>query len=173
MSSASLAIFVAQVVNPQDLLSPDSWPQGPGVPLTPQSPDAELTQILNQVNPARIQAIIQKLVSFGTRHTLSNQTDPLRGIGAARDWIASEMRTFAAASGGRMTVTVPSYVQTPVSEIPNDTIISNVIATLKGSSEPNRVYVISGHYDSRVSDIMNFEDDSPGADDDGSGLYLS
>ncbi|KAK0441206.1 peptidase M28 [Desarmillaria tabescens] len=129
--------------------------------------------MLNEIDPARIQAIIEKLVSFGTRNTLSNQTDPNRGIGAARDWIASEMRGFAAASQGRMTVTVPSYVQEPASSIPTSTVISNIIATLHGSSDPGRVYVVSGHYDSRNSDVDNFIDDAPGADDDGSGVAVS
>ncbi|KDQ22788.1 hypothetical protein PLEOSDRAFT_1079957 [Pleurotus ostreatus PC15] len=141
-----------------------------GQDLVPQAPDAELQQMLRNVDPKRIEAIIQKLVSFGTRHTLSNQTDPVRGIGAARDWIASEMRSFSQSSGGRMTVSVPSYVQKPANRIPVNTVISDVVATLRGSSEPNRVYVISGHYDSRVTDIMNFADDSPGADDDASGV---
>ncbi|KAJ7664394.1 peptidase M28 [Mycena polygramma] len=125
------------------------------------------------VDPARIEAIITKLVSFGTRNTMSNQTDPLRGIGAARDWIASEMRTFAATSGGRMTVEVPSYLQTPSGSIIQNTVISNVVATLKGSTDPSRIYVVSGHYDSRVSDVTNFVDNSPGADDDGSGVAVA
>ncbi|KAK0200144.1 peptidase M28 [Desarmillaria ectypa] len=129
--------------------------------------------MLNEIDSARIQAIIEKLVSFGTRNTLSNQTDPNRGIGAARDWIASEMRRFAAASQGRMTVTVPSYVQGPASSIPTSTVISNIIATLRGSSDPGRVYVVSGHYDSRNSNNQNFVDDAPGADDDGSGVAVS
>ncbi|KAF8508498.1 aminopeptidase, partial [Gautieria morchelliformis] len=128
---------------------------------------------MSQIDPTRIEAIIQKLVSFGTRHTLSSQTDPVRGIGAARDWIAQEMRTFAAASNGQMVVTVPSFIQGPAPGIPNNTRISNIVATLKGSSDPNRVYVISGHYDSRVTDIMNSVDDSPGADDDASGVAVS
>ncbi|KAH9479925.1 putative zinc metalloprotease [Psilocybe cubensis] len=155
-----------------DATSP--WPPGPGQDLVPQEPDAELAQILSQIDPNRIQAIIEKLVSFGTRHTLSNQTDPVRGIGAARDWIASEMRTYAAASNGRMVVTVPSYVQQPVSGlVPKATVISNIVATINGSVEPNRVYVVSGHYDSRVTNILNFMDDAPGADDDGSGVAVS
>jgi hypothetical protein len=128
---------------------------------------------LKEIDPNRIRATIEKLVSFGTRHTLSNQTDPVRGIGAARDWIASEMRTYAASSNGRMTVTVPSYVQPPASRIPNSTVISNIVATLRGSKEPNRAYVISGHYDSRVSDVMNFVSDAPGANDDASGVAVS
>lgn len=151
----------------------DIWPPGPGQALSPQLPDAELTGILNQVDPQRIQATITKLVSFGTRHTLSNQTDPTRGIGAARDWIASEMRTYAAASNGRMTVTVPSYVQVPASRIPTNTVISNIVATLKGTEKSSRTYVISGHYDSIVSNILNFMDDAPGANDDASGVAVS
>ncbi|RDB21819.1 hypothetical protein Hypma_010791 [Hypsizygus marmoreus] len=164
----------SQTLSPPGLCtSADIWPPGPGHSLIPQAPDRELTQILNQIIPERIKATITKLVSFGTRHTLSNQTDPKRGIGAARDWIASEMRTYAATSRGRMSVTVPSYVQPPASRIPNDTVISNVVATLRGSREPNRAYVISGHYDSRVSDPLNFMDDAPGADDDASGVAVS
>ncbi|KAF8584957.1 peptidase M28 [Ramaria rubella] len=151
----------------------DLWPPGPGQAFTAQAPDAELQEIMSQIDPVRIQAIIEKLVSFGTRHTSSSQTDPVRGIGAARDWIAAQMRTFAAASDGHMTITVPSYVQVPANNIPNDTVISNIVATLQGSSDPNRVYVISGHYDSRVTNVLNSVDDSPGADDDASGVAVS
>ncbi|KAF8907065.1 peptidase M28 [Gymnopilus junonius] len=116
----------------------------------------------------------RELTTFGTRHTCSSQTDPVRGIGAARDWIASELNTYAKASNGRMTVSVSGYVQAPIGTlIPNATLISNVVATLKGSVEPNRVYVVSGHYDSRVTDIDNFTDDAPGADDDASGVAVS
>ncbi|KAG6832107.1 hypothetical protein H0H87_002746 [Tephrocybe sp. NHM501043] len=158
----------AQLAAPSEL-----WPKGPGEPLAPQDPDHELKSMLNEIDVSRIKGIIAKLVTFGTRHTLSNQTDPHRGIGAARDWVASEVREYAKASNGRMTVEVPSYVQVPASRIPTDTVISNIVATLKGSEEPNRVYVISGHYDSRVTDVMNFIDDAPGADDDGSGVAIS
>ncbi len=129
--------------------------------------------MLSQVDPKRIEAIITKLVSFGTRHTLSSQTDPVRGIGAARDWIAVQMQSFAAASNGAMTVDVPSYVQQPSSRIPNATVISNIVATLTGTTEPNRVYVVSGHYDSRVTNVLNGVDDAPGADDDASGVAVS
>jgi hypothetical protein len=88
------------------------------------------------------------LVSFGTRHTMSNQSDPLRSIGAARDWITSEMRGYASASNGRVSVAVPGYIQGAISRILSPTLISNLVATLKGSSYPSRVYVITGHYDS-------------------------
>ncbi|KIK58607.1 hypothetical protein GYMLUDRAFT_202430 [Collybiopsis luxurians FD-317 M1] len=168
---ASLAL--SQLPSPQDPLTPDTWPPGPGQALVPQQPNDELTEILNQIDPARIEAIINTLVAFGTRSTLSTQTNATRGIGAARDWIASQMREFAAASGGRMTVAVPSYTQTPASSIPTDTVISNIVATLKGSVEPNRVYVVSGHYDSRNTDDEDGINDAPGADDDGSGVAIS
>ncbi|KAL8963226.1 MAG: hypothetical protein Q9193_000477 [Seirophora villosa] len=89
-----------------------SWPPASiGSLLTPQAPDVELQTILSEVDPKRIEAIITKLASFGTRHTLSNQTDATRGIGAARNWIEEQMRSFAAASNGQMEVTVPGYVQ--------------------------------------------------------------
>jgi Zn-dependent M28 family amino/carboxypeptidase len=149
------------------------WPSGPGARLRPQRPDRQLLEILDEIDEDRIEANVRKLVSFGTRHTLSSQTDPHRGIGAARDWIAAELRRYAARSGGRMTVTVPSYTQQPASRIPTPTRISNVVATLRGSTDPNRVYVVSGHYDSRVTDVLDFTSDAPGADDDASGVAVS
>ena len=154
--------------------SEEGWPDGPGRRNRPQPPDAELRSILRAIDPRRIEANVRKLASFGTRHTLSSQDDPERGIGAARDWIFDTMTSYAAASGGRMTVEKQSYLQEPDGDrIPTPTTITNVIATLKGSDEPNRVYVISGHYDSRRTDVMNFTDDAPGADDDASGVAVS
>lgn len=150
-----------------------AWPEGPGHRNRPQEPSAELRAILREVDPRRIRRTIETLVAFGTRHTLSSQDDPRRGIGAARDWIEAEMRRYAAASGGRMVVDVPSYVQQPASRIPTPTRISNVRATLRGSTDPDRVYVVSGHYDSRCTDVMDFTSDAPGADDDASGVAVS
>ena len=141
-------------------------------PATAQSPDAELGALLAKVDPARIEATIEKLVSFGTRHTLSTQDDPVRGIGAARDWIFETMQGYGAASGGRLTVQKQSFVQPVGPRIPTPTLITNVIATLQGASEPNRAYVVTGHYDSRVTDVLNGTSDAPGADDDGSGVAV-
>ncbi|KAK7047818.1 hypothetical protein VNI00_006146 [Paramarasmius palmivorus] len=157
----------------QDPLTPDTWPPGPGQQLVAQQPDAELTQMLNQIDPARIQTIIGKLVSFGTRNTLSSQTNPTRGIGAARDWIASQMRTFAATSNGRMNVTVQTFTPGSGGGVPQGTVLSNVFATLKGSENSNRVYVVSGHYDSRNSNNSDPDGDAPGANDDASGVAVS
>jgi hypothetical protein len=147
--------------------------EGPGNRATGQGPDQELLAILREIDPDRIEAIVRKLVSFGTRHTLSSQDDPVRGIGAARDWIFAQMSEFAAASGGRMTVELQSYIQEPASRIPTPTRITNVIATLHGSTSPERIYVVTGHYDSRVSDVMNATSDAPGADDDASGVAVA
>jgi hypothetical protein len=156
---------------PPGFTVPD-WPDGPGRRVRPQQPNAELRAILRRISPQRIEANVRKLVSFGTRHTLSSQDDPNRGIGAARDWIAAEMTSYAAASGGRMTVTVPSYIQPPAPRIPTPTRISNVVATLTGSVDPNRTYVVTGHYDSRVTDVLNATSDAPGANDDASGVAV-
>ncbi|KAF2713175.1 putative zinc metalloprotease [Pleomassaria siparia CBS 279.74] len=150
-----------------------AWPPSDvGVELVPQAPDDELKEMLNDIDPARIEAIIEKLVSFGTRHTLSTQNDTKRGIGAARDWIAAEMRAYAEESEGRMTITVPGYIQQIASRVPFPTKISNVLATIKGSTDPSRVYVVTGHYDSRVTDVLDYTSDAPGANDDASGTAL-
>ncbi|MFF9899456.1 M20/M25/M40 family metallo-hydrolase [Streptomyces longispororuber] len=140
--------------------------------LAPQRPSRELWSLLREIDHRRIEATVRRLVAFGTRHTLSAQDDPERGIGAARDWILARMREYARASGGRMTVELQSYVQQPGPRIPAPTRISNVVATLRGTTSPDRLYVVSGHYDSRVSDVMDHTSDAPGADDDASGVAV-
>jgi hypothetical protein len=156
-----------------DGVLPPQWPDGPGRLNRPQRADRTLRDILRDVDPRRIRHTIETLVGFGTRHTLSTQTDPNRGIGAARDWIFHELQGYAAASHGRMTVEIQSYTQPIGVRVDTPTVISNVIATLRGSKDPGRTYVISGHYDSRVTDVMNRVDDAPGADDDASGVAVS
>lgn len=147
-----------------------AWPpSNVGVELVPQLPDDEIREMVNEISAANIEATITKLVSFGTRHTLSIQNSSIHGIGAARDWIASELRKYAAESDGKMTVEVQSYVQPIASRIPFPVTISNVLATVKGSEDPGRVYVMTGHYDSRVTDVMDYTSDAPGANDDASG----
>jgi hypothetical protein len=135
-------------------------------------PKGELKAILREIDPRRIEAIVRKLVSFGTRHTLSSQDDPVRGIGAARDWIFAELQRYAARSGGRMSVELQSFVQPVSPRVPAPTTITNVIATLRGSVTPERIYVVTGHYDSRVTDVMDAVKDAPGADDDASGVAV-
>jgi hypothetical protein len=149
------------------------WPDGPGRPNRPQHPGAELRAIIRSLDRRRIEATVRRLAAFGTRHTLSSQDDPNRGIGAARDWILGQMQGYAAASGGRMSVELQSYVQEPASRIPTATRITNIVATLRGSAPGPRTYVVSGHYDSRATDVMDATSDAPGADDDASGVAVA
>jgi hypothetical protein len=132
--------------------------------------DPALRALIGQIDPGRIQATIQRLTEFGTRHTASSQTDPVRGIGAATAWVTQQMQAFAANSNGNMTVQQQTFVQPVSNRIPVPTTITNVIATLKGTASPERFYVVTGHLDSRVTDVLDFTSDAPGADDDGSGV---
>jgi len=145
---------------------------GPGGPLHAQKPDRELRKLLAEVDHRRIEATVNRLVAFGTRHTASSQTDPVRGIGAATTWVVEQMQASAAASGGRMTVERQTFTQPVSSEIPVPTQITNVITTLRGDVTPDRIYVVTAHLDSRVTNVLNFTDDAPGADDDGSGVAV-
>jgi hypothetical protein len=128
--------------------------------------------MLRAVDPRSIQATVLRLTQFGTRHTASSQTDPVRGIGAATAWVLGQMQAIAATSSGRMTVQQQTFVQPVSNRIPVPTTITNVIATLQGTASPQRFYVVTGHLDSRVTDVLDFTSDAPGADDDASGVAL-
>jgi hypothetical protein len=133
--------------------------------------DAHIKQITEEISAQQLENNIRKLVSFETRHSLSSTTDQKRGIGAARNWAQAELEKYAAASGGRMTVTQDRYVvKADGRRIPQDVEMANVMATLKGT-DPNddRVLVVSGHIDSRNTDVMDAKGKAPGANDDGSG----
>jgi hypothetical protein len=131
----------------------------------------DIPKILAEINPRNIEATIRKLVSFGTRNTLSEQNNPNRGIGAARDWLYGEFQKAAAQSGGRMTVEKQSFEQAKAARVPEPTMLTNIVATLKGTQpeSTNRVYVVSGHYDSMCSSPTDAKCDAPGANDDASG----
>jgi len=132
----------------------------------------ELRAALAQIDPNRIKTIITTLAGFGTRHTASSQTDPNRGIGAAINYVTGLMNGFAAASNGRMTVQQQTFTQPVSSTIPVPTSITNIIATIKGTATPERFYVVTGHLDSRCTDVLDFTSDAPGADDDASGVAV-
>jgi Zn-dependent M28 family amino/carboxypeptidase len=169
-SAATAAIAVTPLAGSAPAEAADLVKDGPGHPVLPQLPDAQLIKLMREVDPDRIEATVRRLVAFGTRHTLSSQTDPVRGIGAARDWLRDQFQAIAATSDGRMTVNLQSFVQPANARIPTPTTITNVIATLRGTTSPDRVYVITAHYDSRITNVLNGTDDAPGADDDGSGV---
>jgi len=133
--------------------------------------DPDLRALIGQIDPNRIQSTIETLVSFGTRHTASSQTDPNRGIGAAYTWVFQQMQAIAATSNGNMTAQQQTFVAQPVpGRLAAPTSITNTIATLQGTASPQRFYVVTGHLDSRVTDILDSTSDAPGADDDGSGV---
>jgi Peptidase family M28 len=138
----------------------------------PRNFDPDLRKILKEIDPARIQSIISTLAGFGTRHTASSQTDPNRGIGAAIKYVTDQMNAIAATSNGNMTVQQQTFIQPVSATIPVPTSITNVIATLQGTANPQRFYVVTGHLDSRCTDVLDFTNDAPGADDDGSGVAV-
>ncbi|GAB0156552.1 M20/M25/M40 family metallo-hydrolase [Chryseobacterium sp. Alg-005] len=137
-----------------------------------RSKDDEIKKYVSEVNSDSLQSYIKKLVSFNTRHTLSLTDDPDKGIGAARNWVLSKFRTYAKNSGGRMEVYLQQQdIQADGKRVDQVTNLGNPIAFLKGT-DPNdkRVFLISGHLDSRVTDVMNRASFAPGANDDGSGV---
>ncbi|GJM24185.1 MAG: aminopeptidase [Phycisphaerae bacterium] len=135
--------------------------------------DPVIKKMMSEVSRDRLESDVRTLVGFGTRQTESATDHPTRGIGAARRWIKAEFERIAAKSNGRMSVSLDSYSDAPPSRrITKPVEIVNVIATLKGtqSQSVDRVYVVSGHYDSICSDPTDSECDAPGANDDASGV---
>lgn len=129
-----------------------------------------LHAIAGAVQANRIQADIETLVGFGTRHTLSETTSDTRGIGAARRWIYAEFEKISAACGGCLEVSYQSRVISGTPRIPDPVEVVSVIAIQRGTIDPNRYVVMSGDIDSRVSDVMDFSSDAPGANDNASGV---
>ncbi|HXD79129.1 MAG TPA: M28 family metallopeptidase, partial [Puia sp.] len=133
--------------------------------------DPEIAGMVSQVNADSLQSYIKKMVSFGTRSTVSSTTDRSRGIGAARNWVLAKFNEFAAASGGRLTAMIDTTTyHADGRRVRSDINLGNVVATLRGTDPAdNRIFIISGHLDSRRTDVMDGTNDAPGANDDGSG----
>ena len=145
---------------------------------TRAKPNPEITKMLREVSAKRIESDIRKLVSFGTRNTLSSQDDPKRGIGAARDWLFSEFQRISSECGNCLDVEKQTFTQAaippPRGRYPQEAVLTNVYAVLKGTTDPDRVYVVSGHYDSMCNlDATDATCDAPGANDDASGTAVS
>lgn len=143
-----------------------------GVANAQQAPSADqpvLRTIAADVDAKALESTIRALVGFGTRHTLSDTKSDTRGIGAARRWTKARFEAISKDCGGCLTVETPSQVFTG-RRIPNPTEVMDVLAIQKGTTDPSRVIVIAGHIDSRVTDVMDFTRDAPGANDDGSGV---
>lgn len=122
-------------------------------------------------DPARLKTTVEKLVSFGTRHTLSSATDPKRGIGAARKWGGAEFEKISKGCGGCLKVEMVEDRFTGP-RAPDGVNVVDVLAIQRGTGDPNQVVIVAGHIDSRVSDVMDITSDAPGANDDASGTAL-
>ncbi|HTD06728.1 M20/M25/M40 family metallo-hydrolase, partial [Undibacterium sp.] len=126
----------------------------------------EIEKIVAEISATRIEATINKLVGFHTRHTMSETQSDTTGIGAARRWIKGELERCGA---GKLDVQFDSHIEPAGKRLTGPTEIVNVVATLKGDISSDRYYVVSGHYDSRVTDVMDATSFAPGANDDASG----
>jgi hypothetical protein len=138
------------------------------------TPDPAIAQMVGEVSGQNLEAIVRRLSAFETRHSLSTTKADKKGIGAARNWVEGEFKKYAAASGGRLTVTQDAYVLEPDGKRINRRVeMKNVMATLKGTDPgDDRVLVVSGHLDSRNTDIMDSTGKAPGANDDASGVAI-
>lgn len=133
--------------------------------------DAEIRRMASEVSAQNLEAIVRKLVSFETRHTLSDTLSSKTGIGAARNWIKQELEKYSKEGGGRLKVEFDTFVQAADGRrILKDVSMKNVLAILPGiDPEDNRIFIVTGHYDSRATDVMDAKSFAPGANDDGSG----
>jgi len=133
--------------------------------------DPEIAKMVSEVSPDSLQSYINTLVAFGTRNTLSTQTDAKRGIGAARNWVLKKFNEFAKNANGRLTAIIDTTTLQPNGKrIDAPLLLGNVMATLKGTDpNDNRIFIISGHLDNMRTNVMDRTGDAPGADDDGSG----
>ncbi|MBT2563895.1 M28 family metallopeptidase [Pedobacter sp. ISL-68] len=132
----------------------------------------DIDKMVNAVNQDSLKSYISKMVSFGTRNTLSDIKSKTKGIGAARNWVVNKFNQFAKQSDGRLTAYLDTITFKPDGKrVDQPTLLGNAVAILKGTdANDKRVYVVSGHLDSRVTDVMNRTSDAPGANDDGSGV---
>lgn len=137
----------------------------------PPRADAAIAALVADISAQRIESRIRALAGFGTRHTLSDTTSATQGIGAARRWIKAELDACSVAAGNRLQVAFDEHVEPPGARVPRATPVVNVVATLPGMQPGSRerLIVVSGHYDSRASDVMDAQSAAPGANDDASG----
>ena len=149
----------------------DMWhPPVPAPPAPLTAAEQRLRDIARAASAERIARDLGTLVGFGTRHTLSDTMSATRGIGAARRWVHAELSRISAACGGCIDVEFHSTVVGGLQRIPDSAAVVNVLGFQRGSTDPNRYIVISGHLDSRASDVMDADIDAPGAVDDASGV---
>jgi Peptidase family M28 len=141
----------------------------------PEHRDPKIESLISQVSAARMKSTVAKLVSFGTRHTLSDTQSPTRGIGAARNWLTQEFTALTHAPNSRLKAFEDRFTAEPNARIPNAVELINVGAVLPGTdgARTAEAIVITGHYDSRASEALDAKNDAPGAVDDGSGTSMA
>ena len=141
-------------------------------PVAPPAADPNIQRLVNEISSKTLEADVRKMVSYGTRHTLSDTQSKTRGIGAARKYVFDEFKKYSKAGGGRMVVEMDTFLMRPDGKrVDKLTPMANVLATILGTDPTDtRVFIMSGHLDSRVTDVMNRTADAPGANDDASGV---
>ena len=148
-----------------------------GVPIHPAKTDPAISKALAGINPGEIESTIKTLVAFHTRSTLSSMENlpPGQGINAAADWIEAEFKRTSAECGGCLEVARDVFTEEPKNRIPKPTTLTNVYAILRGSdpAQAKRMYLVTGHYDSRNTDVLDARGEAPGANDDASGVAVS
>jgi Zn-dependent M28 family amino/carboxypeptidase len=133
--------------------------------------DPQIEQMVKEISADSLKSYVTKMVSFGTRNTLSTQTDPKRGIAAARNWVLSRFNEFAKNSNGRLTAFIDTVTLQQSRRVNIPVLLGNAVATLKGTDPADdRIFIISGHLDNMRSDVMDRTGDAPGANDDASGV---
>jgi len=168
----AILLVALKIVQPNSFCHAQS-----GVPTN--AADPQIAAAIRQISAERLQQTVDKLVSFGTRSTLSAQDDNSikagRGVGAALEWIKAEFERYSKDCGGCLEVKTDSFLEQPADRIPKPTQITNVYAVLRGTDpkQAERIVLVTGHYDSRNSDNANATDPAPGANDDGSGTAVS
>ena len=134
----------------------------------PPDRDARVQAVVGGVSAAHLENTVRTLASFPTRHTLSPT-----GSAQAVNWIAAQFQAISAANGGRLRVERDTWTQPAGERLPVPVVLTDVVATLPGDEMPERIIIISGHYDSRVTDVMNASGTAPGANDDASGVAVA
>ena len=136
------------------------------------SRDPSIEQMVKEISPDSLRSYIQTMVNFGTRNTLSTQTEKKKGIGAARLYVLQKMNEFASKSNGRLTAIIDTTtLQADKRRVDTTLLLGNVLATLKGTDPAdNRIFIISGHLDAMRTNVMDRVGDAPGANDDASGV---
>jgi hypothetical protein len=169
-----LALLASAAGHARAQQAPAGPPGGVAASVAPSGDDARIHEIVRAASAARVERDVRTLVGFGTRHTTSDTVSQTRGIGAARRWLFAEFTRISQQCGGCLQVMyVDSLVRGDTgtsSRIRRDTRVVDVVAIQRGTADPNRFVVVQGHYDSRVTSVMNDTSDAPGANDDASGV---